>query len=303
MEQRETCAAMVLTYNRLHFLKECIASIKMQVRAPDHIIVVDNGSAEETRAWLREQQGIEVVTIEVNVGPAAGMKTALQSGYDRGVSWIWIMDDDSLPDPHALQRLLAARPGVVAAKNSLVLDKEDRKSLVFRLKEFNTVDDIKEELVEGEIMPWNGTLFHRQVIEKIGYPKSELFLWGEETEYYYRIKKSGLFPLFTVRDSFHFHPKNAGFFYKEGWDVHTHWRAYFFIRNKYTVFLSKFRQSRLPAALNYLVFLSGMLYYILFHQKKDKIKKARLLAIGARDGFRRNYTRSVQDVSQLIKQL
>jgi rhamnopyranosyl-N-acetylglucosaminyl-diphospho-decaprenol beta-1,3/1,4-galactofuranosyltransferase len=300
--ERETCAAVVLTYNRLHFLKECVESIKKQVRMPERIIIVDNGSAEETRNWLQQQTGIEVVTIAQNAGPAAGMKTALQAGYDGGFTWIWIMDDDSLPDPLALKKLLEARPGQVAAKNSLVLDKDDRESLVFKLKHYKSLNDISGQYIEGHIMPWNGTLFHREVITQLGYPKSELFLWGEETEYFYRLKKSGLFPLFTVKDSYHFHPKNAGFFYKGTWDVHSQWRAYYFIRNKYTVFLSKFRQSRIPAFINYLVFLSGMLYYILFFQQ-DKWKKFKLLMLAANDGVKKDYSRSVSDVSMLVKQL
>jgi rhamnopyranosyl-N-acetylglucosaminyl-diphospho-decaprenol beta-1,3/1,4-galactofuranosyltransferase len=299
----ETCAAVVLTYNRLHCLKECLQSIRRQAHLPERIIVVDNGSAAETKEWLQEQQDIQVVTIEQNVGPAAGMKKALQAGMESGYTWVWIMDDDSLPDPLALKKLLEARPGEVAVKNSLVLDKDDRQSLVFKLKDYSGVADIKNEFIEGEIMPWNGTLFHREVIRKIGYPKSELFLWGEETEYYYRLKRSGHFPLFTVKDSYHFHPKNAGFFYKGNWDVHTHWRAYYFIRNKYAVFLSKYRQKRLSAFANYLFFLLGMSYYILFFQKQDKWKKFRLLYIAAKDGTRKDYTKTVQEVSALVRQL
>jgi rhamnopyranosyl-N-acetylglucosaminyl-diphospho-decaprenol beta-1,3/1,4-galactofuranosyltransferase len=301
--ERENVAAVVLTYNRLHLLKECITAIKSQTLQPDEIIVIDNGSKEDTSEWLKSQQGINTIFLPQNIGPAAGMKRGLQAAFEKGYLWIWIMDDDGLPHAEALEKLLNAKPGSKGARNSIVLDKEDKKTLVFKLLQFKTLDDIKEEFVEGEIMPWNGTLFHRTIIERLGYPISELFLWGEENEYYYRIKKSGLFDIFSVRSSWHYHPRTSGFFYKSKWDVKTDWRAYYFIRNKYTVYLSKYRQKKTLAAFQYLVFNAGMLYYILFQQQDQKRKKAKLLFYATKDGLKLDYTKSTPDVVALLKKL
>ncbi|MDB5208761.1 MAG: putative glycosyltransferase [Flavisolibacter sp.] len=296
-------AAVVLTYNRLALLKECVAAIKSQTTPPDAILVIDNGSEEDTGSWLRSQEGVTLIHLVQNVGPAAGIKKGLQEAYESGYEWIWVMDDDGLPHHQALEKLIRARPGFTGAKNSLVLDKTDRRTLAFKLLQFKTVDDIQSEYVEDEIMPWNGTLFHRSIIEKIGYPKTELFLWGEETEYYHRIKKSGFFKLFTVRDSWHFHPRNAGFFYKGGWDVKTHWRAYFFVRNKYAVYLAKYKQNRIYAGLYYLFFTASMVYFILFHPHKQKIKKIDLTLLAMKDGIRKDYKKSSAEVVEILQKL
>lgn len=298
----DTACAVVLTYNRLHTLRECLACVKAQTRLPDRILVIDNGSAADTADWLQDQEGIEVVTLQPNRGPAGGMKAGMEAAYERGFDWIWVMDDDSLPDPEALRRLLEVEGRGIGARNSLVLDKDDRKRLVFRLKDYQTIDDVPP-LVEGHLMPWNGTLLHREVIRQLGYPRTELFLWGEETEYYYRILKSDRFEVFTVRDSYHFHPRNAGLFYREAWDVHTNWRAYFFIRNKYTVYKSRYRCNRLKAALHYALFCAGMLYYILFVQRDQKGKKAKLLRLAAADGLRQHHHRSLPEIIALLKRL
>lgn len=295
-------AAVVLTYNRLPLLKECIAAIKNQTAPPDVILAIDNGSEADTGAWLQNEAGVTHIHILDNVGPAAGMKRGLQEAYERGYEWIWVMDDDGLPHPEALEKLVKARPEVEGAKNSLVLDKLDKKTLVFRLLQFKTVADVKKEFVEGEIMPWNGTLFHRRIIKELGLPKGELFLWGEETEYYYRIKTSGLFDLFTVRDSHHYHPRNEGLFYKGTWDVKSNWRAYYFIRNKYAVYLSRHRQNRLHAGLHYLLFNAGMIYYII-RGHTDKIKKIKLTLQAMSDGFLKNYTRPFTQVADWLQTL
>lgn len=299
----EKVAAAVLTYNRLALLKECIAAIKAQSRKPDAVIVVDNGSAEDTSDWLRGQEGLTVISIASNIGPAAGISTALREAYKTGCDWIWIMDDDGLPHADALKNLTGVRPGVPCAKNSVVLDKVDRKTLVFKLLRFKTIDDIKEEIIEGEIMPWNGTLLHRQILERLGYPHTDLFLWGEEMEYYFRIKTSGLFPLFSVRSSWHFHPRNKGFFYKGGWDVRTHDRAYFFIRNKYAVYLAAHKRNKFKAGLHYLLFGSAMVYYVLFRQPLHKGKKLKLLSLAFKDGITTNYKKRPADVQALLQRL
>lgn len=47
-------AAVVVTYNRLDLLKECINSIRQQTRKLDEIIVVNNSSTDGTLEWLNE---------------------------------------------------------------------------------------------------------------------------------------------------------------------------------------------------------------------------------------------------------
>ena len=303
MMDEKKVAAIVLTYNRLHLLKECIAALQTQSIPPNAIIVVDNGSEADTGEWLQRQVSVITISIAPNIGPAAGMKRGFEEAYNRGYQWLWAMDDDGLPHEKALQKLLEARPDAIGAKNSIVLDKEDKKSIVFKLLNFKTLDDIKTEYVEGEIMPWNGTLFHRSVISSLGYPKSELFLWGEEVEYYYRIKTSRKFALFSVKDSWHFHPRNNGFFYKGNWDVSTNDRAYYFIRNKYAVYLSMYKQNKIKAALKYLLFNAGMLYYILFRQPQQKVKKIKLQWMASKDGIAGNYTKSPALISSTLKKL
>jgi rhamnopyranosyl-N-acetylglucosaminyl-diphospho-decaprenol beta-1,3/1,4-galactofuranosyltransferase len=301
-DKTTSCAAVVLTYNRLHFLIDCIDAIKNQSRKPDFIIVIDNGSANDTVDWLNSQSGLRVVRIEKNVGPAAGIRKGLEEAYSTGCEWIWITDDDGRPDVTAMEKLLDTKPTVIAAKNSLVLDKEDKATLVFKVKNYKSLQDIHETLIPEVINPWNGTMFHKEIISKIGFPKSELFLWGEETEYFYRIKTSG-FDLFTVRDSFHFHPMNAGFFYKSSWDVKTNWRAYFFIRNKYAVYKAKYSGNGFLAASYYGVFAIGFFFFILFHQKKQKWKKMKLTFWSLKDGVRENYRKSVDDVMLMLARL
>ena len=47
-----TVSAIVVTYNRLDMLKEVIEALKSGTLVPDHIIVVDNNSRQDTVDFL-----------------------------------------------------------------------------------------------------------------------------------------------------------------------------------------------------------------------------------------------------------
>ena len=72
----EKVIALVVTYNRQYLLTECITALRNQTRKPDAILVVNNGSTDNTEAWLRRQPDLEFIT-QANVGGAGGFYTGI----------------------------------------------------------------------------------------------------------------------------------------------------------------------------------------------------------------------------------
>ena len=50
----EGYAIVIVTYNRVQLLRECVAHAEAQTSRPDSIIIVDNASTDDTRAYLEE---------------------------------------------------------------------------------------------------------------------------------------------------------------------------------------------------------------------------------------------------------
>jgi rhamnopyranosyl-N-acetylglucosaminyl-diphospho-decaprenol beta-1,3/1,4-galactofuranosyltransferase len=86
-------AVVLLTYNRLAFLKDLVHAIKNQTFKVAKIIVVNNSSTDGTAEWLSGVEGIEVIT-QANVGSSGGQYTGIKAAYSTGLEWIWTMDDD-----------------------------------------------------------------------------------------------------------------------------------------------------------------------------------------------------------------
>ena len=58
----EKAIAVVVSYNRSNLLAACIDALRNQTRKPDAILVVNNGSTDNTEAWLQQQQDIFFIT-------------------------------------------------------------------------------------------------------------------------------------------------------------------------------------------------------------------------------------------------
>ncbi|MEO6539301.1 MAG: glycosyltransferase [Ferruginibacter sp.] len=291
----EKAIAVVVSYNRQALLSECITALRNQSRRPDAILVVNNGSTDNTEQWLKQQPDVFFIT-QKNVGSGGGFNSGIEWAFKKGYSWIWCMDDDGYPKEDALEILLNVDTPRQSLLNCAVINKEDKQSFVWNTSNYKTINDVKEELIEGIGHPFNGTLLHRSIIEKVGIPKSCLFLWGDESEYYYRIVKQHQIPVFTVAKSIHYHPA-AAFSLKQDWDFKNTWKLYFYVRNRFHIHRAKF-SNKAFALINYLVFIAAFAMVILLFQKTDKIKKVSFMIWPIADAFKNNFSATPQTILQ-----
>ena len=283
----EKAIAVVVSYNRQSLLSECISALRNQTRKLDAILVVNNGSTDNTEKWLLEQPDVFFVT-QKNVGSSGGFNTGISWAYKHGYSWIWCMDDDGYAKEDALENLLKAETTERSLLNCAVVNKEDKKTFVWKTKEYKTIDEVDVPIIHGIGHPFNGTLLHRTIVEKVGVPRKALFLWGDETEYYYRIVKQHKIPVYTVTNSIHYHPATA-FTFKQDWDYKTSWKMYFYVRNRLHVHNAKFT-NKVLALVNYSFFLLAFAGVIMFYQKTDRLKKLNFMIWPMTDAVSNNFS-------------
>ena len=283
----EKVIAVIVTYNRQALLSDCINALRSQTRRLDSILVVNNGSTDGTEEWLLNQPDIEFIT-QSNVGGAGGFSTAIEQGYKKGYTWIWCMDDDGQPKADALENLLNAESNELTLLNCAVINIEDKKSFVWKTGGFKTLDEVDTDIIKGIGHPFNGTLINRRIIARVGVPKSEFFLWGDETEYYYRITKTNNIPVCTVANSIHYHPA-SGFSLKQNWDHTNSWKLYYYIRNRFHVHKAKF-SNKAMAFISYSCFLVAFAGITLLYQKTNKLQKLNFILWPVADAFKNNFS-------------
>ena len=197
---------IVVTYNRLECLKECLSALSRQSCNDFDILVVNNGSTDGTKEFLESQEGLLTIH-QTNLGGAGGFYAGMRYGFDNDYQWVWLMDDDGIPAPTQLEELLKYQDKSWYL-NALVICKDDHSQFAFPpLDASVTIASVKKNtLIEGFCHPFNGTLYKKDLIERIGFIKKEMFIWGDEKEYTARAIKAGIVPV-TVTSAIHYHPK------------------------------------------------------------------------------------------------
>ncbi|HSN59768.1 MAG TPA: glycosyltransferase family 2 protein [Ferruginibacter sp.] len=293
----EKTIAVVVSYNRQKLLSECITALRNQSQKLDAILVVNNGSTDGTEEWLKEQSDIIFIT-QKNLGSSGGFNTGISWAFKNEYSWIWCMDDDGYPKEDALENILAAETDSLCLRNCAVINKEDKKTFVWKTKNFATIDDVNKNLIYGIGHPFNGTMLHRSIVERVGLPKANLFLWGDESEYYLRITRINNIPVCTVANSIHYHPA-AAFTYKQDWDFNNSWKMYYYVRNRLHMHNAKFN-NKLVAFINYLCFLLAVAGIVVVYQKTNKLKKLMFICWPAMDAISSDFSQSPATILQRL---
>lgn len=104
---------VVVTFNKIEILKECLVSLLSQkdVRDVDlQFYVVDNKSTDGTQEFLQELEkentNVHAIFSKENIGGAGGFHLGIQKAMSNNPDYIWVMDDDTIPDSFALYELI-----------------------------------------------------------------------------------------------------------------------------------------------------------------------------------------------------
>ncbi|MEY3901961.1 MAG: hypothetical protein RL189_1267, partial [Pseudomonadota bacterium] len=95
-------AVVIPTYNRLQLLQEAISSVRRQTQKVDQIIVVDDGSTDETLTWCGQQDDI-TLCISQRQGPSAARN--LGAGRTNH-QWIAFLDSDDVWHENYIQKAM-----------------------------------------------------------------------------------------------------------------------------------------------------------------------------------------------------
>lgn len=193
----EKVGIVVVTFNRLTLLKEVIESLRIQTFRDFQIIVINNGSTDDTETWLKEQRDVKTIT-QANLGGAGGFYTGMKYVAEQGFEYCWIMDDDVICSPTALEELLKAVKvrddiGFVCSR-VLGIDGQPMNTPIPAVNTMNEgqYSDVFElvndyAMVRVSMSTFVSVLVPSHIIYKIGLPYKDYFIWGDDLEYTERI--------------------------------------------------------------------------------------------------------------------
>ncbi|MCD8318292.1 MAG: glycosyltransferase, partial [Paraprevotella sp.] len=181
------------------------------------------------------------VITQPNGGGAGGFYRGMQHAFQSGADWIWCMDDDVFPRPdclvHLLPRIQYDRVGILAPRRLLegqVYTNDFRAVNLTR-----PFSSMYEERLSGmqvdapvEICgtAFEGPLIRREVVEQIGLPNKEFFIFCDDTDYCLRTSAAG-YKILYVPDAL---MDKQNFFSGDSWSERNRkkkWKRFYQIRN------------------------------------------------------------------------
>ncbi|MBC7915519.1 MAG: glycosyltransferase [Pyrinomonadaceae bacterium] len=216
----KVCVVTVTYGDRWKFLEQVLKRV-LTFKNVSHVIVVDNASHYNVSAAIQNLNvpEIQVISEKENLGSAGGYKGGISKAITLDIDFLWLLDDDNLPDKNTLEVLLhkwPITPGI-ESKKALFCLREDRKQLIkiaqgenpyryylvpnnfLGFSFFNIVPNqfkkIRDRFKTSQVAkaaklpfsPYGGLLLPKTLAIDIGLPNDLFYLYVDDTEYTYRI--------------------------------------------------------------------------------------------------------------------
>ena len=210
-------AITVVTFKRQELLSRLFDSFCELTRAPWRIIIVDNENSPETERMVADlalktdelwgvdtedpddEGGVSRVVYapqQDNLGGAGGFSAGVKRAWELGARWFWVMDDDVLVLPEAIEKLAPwTRTHQVIQGSKLNFDGKP----FYWQYHFIVPLGIPNPIAPGAFdeagyktmntLCFEGGLFSREVVAKIGLPDPRFFIYWDDTVYGYLASK------------------------------------------------------------------------------------------------------------------
>ncbi len=101
---RSQTAAVIPAYQDEKHIRDIVRRTRERL---DHVVVIDDGSSDQTAQRAREA-GAEVIVHDENRGKGEALKTGLGHWLDREVTWVSLLDSDGQHLPEEIDRFMAS---------------------------------------------------------------------------------------------------------------------------------------------------------------------------------------------------
>lgn len=316
------CVVTVTYGNRWAFLKQVLKRI-LSFEQVNEIAIVNNACAYNVNDKVNEIGSDRIIVLNntENLGSAGGYKQGINYASKNSMAdFIWLLDDDNVPDANALTNLLNFWDEIKGADNKKALFclREDRINHIkiargenpyryylvpdnfMGFNIFNVLNNQYYKLhdkfggqkpfkkyVQIPYVPYGGLLMHQSIIPEIGLPNERFYLYVDDSEYSYRITQNNgaiwLIPTCKIIDV----DQSQGLSYQK---KHFHsplldqwnFRTYYAVRNRMYFYSRVAVKNKLVFGINKALYLMYLKIVSLFSSKSKQYKQ---LTAAVNDGL------------------
>ncbi len=203
-------AVLIVTYNRISCLKQAISRYEKQTLHPEVIIVVNNASSDGTFEYLEGWKNSTDYTKKVvihnksNLGGAGGFSIGIEESLNYEFDYLFLADDDAYARSDTFEILFSYNDLIndsntvaicTTVINHGIIDLSHRcrvkKGKLFIGLKWVKEDEYRNDFYKLDVATFVGVAIKKSTIERVGFPLKEYFIYYDDTEYFFRIKKLG----------------------------------------------------------------------------------------------------------------
>lgn len=248
--------AVIVTYNRCAMLKESIDRLLKQTIIPQKIIVIDNASNDATQEYMEElthsNELIDYQRMNENLGGSAGFYQGVKIASTKySADWIALSDDDAFYEPDYFERIgeysqsedVECYSGMVKSTDgSIQLEHRRRVQNGTTMQSVNVpAEEYQKPSFEVDQCTFVGFTFSTKLIDKIGLPEKDYFIWYDDSEYSLRIRQHSKIVNVNSAVIVHHNGKVSGDTFVPSWKEYYGMRNQIAMGMKYTKSVNTYR--------------------------------------------------------------
>jgi GT2 family glycosyltransferase len=185
---------IVVNWNGIGCIRDCLQSVLQQTYTPFELIVVDNGSTDGSREWLRANAGssFRLIEFDVNTGFGRGVNAGIRASAG---DFVALLNNDASADERWLESMVAAAQGSDTGMVASKILFYDRRDVIDKAGHLLYPDGLNRGRGAGEtdtgqydkdtetLFPDGcAALYRRKMLDDIGLFDEQFFAYGDDAE-------------------------------------------------------------------------------------------------------------------------
>ncbi len=194
-------SAIIPSWNRADLLKAILPSLREQTHPPYEVIVVDNGSTDDT-VQVAQGFGARVIALDSNCGFAHAINEGIRNATG---DWLLLANNDVVFRPFWIETLLRSvdEEGVTFATGKLLQSSDvkridgtwdlvSRGAYAWRSGHGRTDGSLWSQRKRMWLAPMTAALYHRTVFERVGFLDARFEAYYEDVDFGIRCAIAGI---------------------------------------------------------------------------------------------------------------
>jgi hypothetical protein len=195
---------VTVNWNQAGLTRACVHSLRENNITPFSLLIVDNGSTDQSIEILQQIPADTLIQNPQNLGFAGGFNTGIKYALAQGADYVFMVNNDTLSQPQMLDMLVKAAQSLqadIAAPAVYYANSPERlwsaggkinPILCAPIDGHSRKKTLPGRPVERDFLTGCALLIHHQVFDKIGFFDEGFFLYYEDLDFFMRAKNMGL---------------------------------------------------------------------------------------------------------------